>query len=280
MRLVRGYLRIGELSKRTGVTEPTLRAWERRYGLLRPERSTGGFRLYSDEDAARVLAMRDHIGRGVAASEAAGLALGEGEPADRPHVESLARELADALEAFDDVAAQAALDRAFATLSLEVALRAVLLPVMSEVGRGWQEDESVIAREHFASNLVRGRLLSLARGWDLGGGRRALLACAPAERHDIGLIAFGLALRARGWRITFLGADTPVGTLARAATLTHPALVVVAASKPERLDHPELTEIGAANRLALGGPGATQKLADRAGAELLAAHPLDAAASV
>ena len=275
-----GYLRIGELSKRTGVTEPTLRAWERRYGLLRPERSPGGFRLYSDEDTARVLSMRDHIGRGVATSEAAGLALAEREPADSPPVESVARELAGALDAFDDVAAQAALDRTFATLSVEAALRDVLLPVMSEVGRGWQEDEAVIAREHFATNLVRGRLLSLARGWDLGGGRRAVIACAPGEQHDIGLIAFGLALRARGWRITFLGADTPVGTLAQAAKLLNPALVVVAASEAERLDHPELAEIGAANRLALGGPGATQKLADRAGAELLAPHPLDAAASV
>ena len=275
-----GYLRIGELSRRTGVTEPTLRAWERRYGLLRPERSAGGFRLYSDEDAARVQAMRDHLGRGVAASEAAGLALAEPHTEDFVPVESLVRELADALDALDDVAAQAALDRAFATLSVESALRAVLLPVMAEVGRGWEEDESVIVREHFATNLVRGRLLALARGWDLGSGRRALLACAPEERHDVGLIAFGLALRARGWRITFLGADTPASTLARAAALTQPDLVVVGASRPERLDHPGLRELGAAYRLALGGPGATETLAERAGAELLPGHPLDAAASV
>jgi MerR family transcriptional regulator, light-induced transcriptional regulator len=275
-----GYLRIGELSRRTGVAEPTLRAWERRYGLLQPARSSGGFRLYSDDDAARVRAMQEHLDRGVAASEAAGLALAAPPEASGSPVEAIVRDLAAALDSFDDVGAHAALDRALATLSVDAVLRDVLLPVMAEVGSGWQDDEAVIAREHFATNLVRGRLLSLARGWDLGGGRRALLACAPGERHDIGLIAFGLALRARGWRITFLGADTPVGTLARAANLMNPELVVVAASKPERLDHPELAEIGAANRLALGGPGATQKRAERAGAELLAPHPLDAAASV
>jgi MerR family transcriptional regulator, light-induced transcriptional regulator len=276
---VAGYLRIGELSRRTGVSEPTLRAWERRYGLLRPERSGGGYRLYSDEDAARVRAMQEHLDRGVAASEAAGLALAE-PPSDGAVVEALALELAAALDSFDDVAAQAALDRTFATLSVEAALRDVLLPVMGEVGRGWDEDESVIAREHFATNLVRGRLVALARGWDLGVGRRALLACAPEERHDIGLVAFGLALRARGWRITFLGADTPLGTLAGAAALTRPDLVVVSASLPGRLEHPKLAELGAAHRLAVGGPGATKELADRSGAELLRAHPLDAAAAV
>ena len=278
--LVHGYLRIGELARRTGVTESTLRAWERRYGHLRPERSSGGFRLYSDDDAARVRTMRDHLDRGVAASEAAGLALAEQQTDDVAPVESLVGELSSAIDSFDGVAAQAALDGAFATLSIESALRNVLLPVMGEVGQGWEKDESAIAREHFASNLVRGRLLSLAGGWDLGGGRRALLACAPEERHDIGLIAFGLALRARGWRVTFLGADTPLGTLAEAAALTEPDLVVVAASRPERLDHPGLRELGAAHRLALGGPGATETLAAEAGAELLPGHPLDAAASV
>jgi methanogenic corrinoid protein MtbC1 len=276
---MRSYLRIGELARRTGVTEPTLRAWERRYGLLRPERSAGGFRLYSDEDAVRVRAMQDHLGRGVAASEAAGLALAA-PPDDASPIESLVHDLATALDSFDEVAAQAALDRALATLSVEAALRDVLLPVMADVGTGWEEDESVIAREHFATNLVRGRLLSLARGWDLGAGRRALLACAPEERHDIGLIAFGLALRARGWRITFLGADTPIGTLGEAAGLTEPDLVVVSASQQQRLEHGELEELARVHRLAVGGPGVTQELAERIGAELLPAHPLDAAGVV
>ena len=274
---MRSYLRIGELARRTGVTEPTLRAWERRYGLLRPERSAGGFRD-SDEDALLVVD-EEHLDSGVAASEAAGLALAT-PPGDASPIESFVHDLASALDTFDDVAAQAAIDRALATLSVEAALRDVLLPVMSGVGAGWEEDESVIAREHFATNLVRGRMLSLARGWDLGAGRRALLACAPEERHDIGLIAFGLALRARGWRITFLGADTPVGTLGQAAALTEPDLVVVSASRPERLEHGELGKLARAHRLAVGGPGVRQELAERLGAELLPAHPLDAAGAV
>ena len=277
---MRGYVRIGELSRRTGVPEATLRAWERRYALLRPERSDGGFRLYADDDIASVRSMQEHLGRGVSASEAARLALDEPATSDVAPATGLASELAAALEALDDVAAQAALDRTFATLTVEGALREVLLPVMRDVGRGWEDDQAVIAREHFATNLVRGRLLALARGWDLGGGPRALLACAPEEQHDLGLIAFGLALRGRGWRITYLGPSTPVTTLAEAARLTEPALVVLSASLGQRLEGVDaaLRELASGYRLALGGPGGTAELASRVGAELLPQDPLDAAA--
>ncbi|MEP7334848.1 MAG: MerR family transcriptional regulator [Actinomycetota bacterium] len=279
---MRGYLRIGELSRRTGVSETTLRAWERRYALLRPERSGGGFRLYADDDVARVRSMQEHLERGVSASQAARLALDEPRTNGVAPAEGLANDLSAALEALDDVAVQAAVDRTLATLTVEGALRDVLLPVMSGVGRGWEDDQAAIAREHFATNLVRGRLLALARGWDLGGGPRALLACAPEEQHDLGLIAFGLALRARGWRITYLGPSTPVTTLAEAARLTEPALIVLSSSLEQRLKGAdvELRDLASRFRLALGGPGATDGLASRVGAELLAQDPLDAAASV
>ena len=77
----------------------------------------------------------------------------------------------------------------------------------------WERGEASIAQEHFASSVLRGRLLGLARGWGLGFGPVALLACLPGEQHDLGLIAFGLALRARGWRIVYLGSDTPIETI-------------------------------------------------------------------
>ena len=279
---MRGYLRIGELSRRTGVSETTLRAWERRYALLRPERSEGGFRLYADDDVARVRSMQEQLRRGVSASEAARLALDEPAASGVAAAAGLANDLAAALEAMDDVAAQAVLDRTLATLTVEGALRDVLLPVMSGVGQGWEDDQAVIAREHFATNLVRGRLLALARGWDLGGGPRALLACAPEEQHDLGLIAFGLALRARGWRITYLGPSTPVTTVVEAARLTQPSLVVLSSSLEQRLRgaDDELRDLATRFRLALGGPGSTDELASRVGAELLPPDPLDAAESV
>jgi DNA-binding transcriptional MerR regulator len=280
---VRGYLRIGELSRRTGVPEATLRAWERRYGLLEPDRSPGGFRLYAEEDVDRVGAMQAHLGRGVAAADAARLALeGARRGGDAPPAQALAADLLAALEELDDVAAQAVLDRVFSLLSVEGAVRDVLLPAMAGIAAGWEDDDAVIAREHFATNLVRSRLLGLARGWDLGGGPRALLACAPEELHDLGLIAFGLALRERGWRITYLGASTPMGTIAEAAALVDPALVAVSASTPERFAGAEaaLRALSAHRRLAVGGPGAGAELARRVGAEHLDGDPFAAAASI
>jgi MerR family transcriptional regulator, light-induced transcriptional regulator len=84
------------------------------------------------------------------------------------------------------------------------------------VGERWQDGRLSVAQEHFATNLIRGRLLGLARGWGAGSGHRAVLACVPGELHDIGLIVFGLCLRERGWRITYLGADTPPLSVAAA----------------------------------------------------------------
>ena len=205
-------LRIGELARRTGVSPELLRAWERRYGLLRPERSSGGYRLYSAEDEQRVRAMTGALGRGSRPSEAAKLALGES--ADLPPTETLV----EALVAFDDVGAHAALDRLLSWLTLESVLRDSVIPSLHELGERWERGEITIAQEHFASNLLRGRLLGLARGWDRGAGPRALLACPPGEQHDLSLIAFGLSLREHGWRITYLGADTPIATIAETAT--------------------------------------------------------------
>ena len=109
-------------------------------------------------------------------------------------------------------------------------LRDAVLPYLHELGERWQRGEASIGQEHFASVLLRGRLLGLARGWGSGGSRRALLACLPGEQHDLGLICFGLALRGQGWRITFLGPDTPLATIGDTVRLLHPVLVVVTAT--------------------------------------------------
>ena len=83
--------------------------------------------------------------------------------------------------------------------------------------------------------MLRGRLLGLARGWGLGLGPVAVLACLPGEQHDLGLIAFGLALRARGWRIVYLGTDTPIETIEEASRQLDPSLVVLTAVTSERV---------------------------------------------
>jgi MerR family transcriptional regulator, light-induced transcriptional regulator len=231
-----GDLRIGELVRRTGVSPNLLRAWEQRYGLLRPARSPGGFRLYSRADEVRIRRMTELIGQGLSAAEAARQARTAPEPPPRSPVSDIAARLRAALDSFDDQAAHAALDRLFATVSIEAALAEVLIPYLRDLGERWAAGSASVAQEHFAASLTRGRLLGLARDWGTGLGPSVLLACLPDEDHDLGLVIFGVLVARRGWRVTFLGADTPFDALADTVRTLDPALVVLHTLNPDRLD--------------------------------------------
>jgi DNA-binding transcriptional MerR regulator len=281
-----GQLRIGELSRRSGVSNELLRAWERRYGLLRPTRSDGGYRLYSAQDERRVAAMRAHLERGLSAAEAARLTLEE-DAADAPSSTTpvLARgiqQLRAALDELDEGGANAALDRLLAELSVETVLRAAVLPYLRELGDRWERGDVSIGQEHFASGVLRGRMLGLARGWGRGGSAHALLACAPDEHHELALIAFGLALRDRNWRITYLGPNTPLETVTEIADALRPDAVVIAATTAATLAprRPALAALGRAFPLWLAGPGADAQLAAAVEAKLLDVEPFAAAQRV
>ena len=281
-----GVLRIGELSRRVGISPELLRAWERRYGLLRPTRSEGGFRLYSTADEQRVRRMlalqQQGLSPAVAARTVAGESDGVGGASAALPAEALRQALAEALDRFDEAAANRAFDRALGMLTLDTLLREIVLDYLADLGERWSAGLASVAQEHFATNVLRGRLLGLARDWGQGGGPLALLACPPGELHDLGIICFGLALRARGWRIAFLGADTPVDTLKHTADNLHPELVVLTATTPQRLSRirSELRDLGGATRLAVAGAGTTQALATSISAELLDGDPVSQAARV
>jgi DNA-binding transcriptional MerR regulator len=255
-----GLFRIGELSRRSGVSPELLRAWERRYDFLQPTRSPGGLRLYSARDVKRVEAMRQYLATGLAAAEAAALATrSEQDTVEHSRPPSAARaELATALADFDEAAAHAVVDTLLARMSLDALLVDVIVPYLHDLGDRWERGEVSVAQEHFASGVLRGRLLGLARGWGRGLGPSVVLACAPGEQHDLGLIAFGLALRARAWRIVYLGADTPLASVADAAHACDPEFVVVSAVGPRafRRHRAELADLSTQHRLCLGGAGA------------------------
>jgi DNA-binding transcriptional MerR regulator len=284
--------RIGQLSSQLGISPELLRAWEQRYGLLRPQRSSGGFRLYSSEDEARVrrvLALKE---TGLATAEAIRLALAEERAPDtraaqaperpgagRSVARELGRRLASALETFDEAATHAAIDRAFATVGVDRAVQTVVLPALREMGKRWERGRVDVAQEHYATNMLQARLMALARGWDEGQGPRAVLACAPGELHVVGLLCLGLALRERGWRIFFLGADTPIAAVERAVLEAAPSLVALSAVLPERflVHEEELRALSGRTALGIGGAGATPRVAERLGA--LAPQPDPVAAA-
>ena len=237
-----------------------LRAWERRYGLLSPARSKGGLRLYSSDDLERVRTMQRLIAEGMAAAEAATLVIGDLPPPDAPLLDpdSAIAELRDALDAFDEPAAQTVLDRLFAAATVDLVLFEVVVPFLHDLGDRWERGDASVAQEHFAASVIRGRMLGLARGWGLGVGPLVVIACLAGEQHDLGALAFGLALRSRGWRISYFGADTPLETIEHAADFLKPRLIVVAAVTDDRVRPVarELEGLAGKFRVALGGAAA------------------------
>jgi DNA-binding transcriptional MerR regulator len=286
---VPGGLRIGVLSERAGVSAHVLRAWETRYGLFAPARSPGGFRLYSEEDLRRVRRMQGYLADGLSAAEAARAVLaGPAVPAAEDRLEEMPEggvsganraELRVALDALDERAAHVVLDQLFGALTIEAAIRDVLVPYLHELGERWADGEVSVGQEHFASNLIRSRLAAIAPGWGGGHGPRALLACPPGELHDIALLSFGLVLRRAGWRVVLLGADSPLDDIERTAEVLGPDLVMLSASDPARFDtiRPGLSQLARHRHVALAGAGASAELARAVGAEFVTDDPVTAA---
>jgi MerR family transcriptional regulator, light-induced transcriptional regulator len=283
-------IQIGELSHRVGVSRALLRTWERRYGLLRPVRMPNGFRLYSELDEWRVRVMQEQLWSGVSAGEAARAVRtaererqgGAGSPDVAERIGRFTDSLQGALEAFDEERVHASLDRLFAGLGVELAIRNVLLPYLRELGERWARAEIGVGEEHFASRLLEARLLSLARGWNKGPGPRAVLACPPNEHHTLPLIGFGLALRGHGWRNIYLGADTPPSAIHQAASTVDATLIVLPAVNPKRFDAVagDLRALARTRRLIIAGAGATPAVAAHIGVDTVRQDPITAAAAL
>jgi len=225
--------------------------------------------------------MQHYLSNGLAAAEAATLAAESRDESPESAFDpgSARRDLGAALEAFDEPYAQAVLDSLLSLTMLDSLLSEVVLPYLHDLGERWDRGEITIAQEHFASAVLRGRLLGLARGWGRGFGPQAMLACLPGEQHDLGLIAFGLALRARGWRIAYLGGDLPIESVISAARAVDPAFVVLSAVDTETFTRStkELKSLARTQSICLGGAGATEAVARAIGATLLDGGPVEEA---
>jgi len=201
-------LNIAALTKRTGVPQDTIRKWEQRYGVLKPERTPGGQRRYTELDVARIEWLKARLGEGYRIGEAASL-LGTG---DRVPLspDELRAEIVDATLRTDVTGLGNLIEQTLSLASLQDAFFRVLAPALTEVGARWEAGEMTVAQEHLATSTVRSamqRLLADARAGVRG---VAVLACAPGEQREIGLLMFAVLLRADGWQVAYLGADTPV----------------------------------------------------------------------
>jgi DNA-binding transcriptional MerR regulator/methylmalonyl-CoA mutase cobalamin-binding subunit len=221
--------RIHVAAELSGVRVDLIRAWERRYGVLKPERTSSGYRVYTARDVALLKRLKQLTEQGVSIGEAAGLMprlLAEldaalprrGEEESPSRALAWQREVLTAAEALDQGKVVAVLDEVLAALPPLRAYEEVLVPLLHEIGVRWHAGSLTVGQEHLVTQVVRARLIGLLHAAPQRGGRQALLACFPEEQHEMGLLGAALRLRHAGWSVTLLGQRVPAEEVARVAT--------------------------------------------------------------
>lgn len=241
---------IGVVARMTGLSMATLRAWERRYEFPELDRTSGGHRLYSENDVIRLRWVKGRIDEGMQTSHAI-QALRHQEESGHLIVEAPtsetwdkhrselnflldveAQHLLEALLRGDLQMADRVLAEALAVTSPEDIILDCIAPVFRQIGEAWEEKRISVADEHLATNYLRQRLLM----WMLSGPpprpvNPIVLACAPNEWHEGSLLVLGAVLRRRGWPVAYLGQAVPLPDLAGFVKKLHPSLVVLVAMR-------------------------------------------------
>lgn len=225
---------IKRASEVTGVAGATLRAWERRYGVVEPTRTEGGYRLYDDADLDRIRQMRDLIAQGWAprqAAERAGSAA-----AERVGVPGSAEFIA-AAAALDASRLSTVVQQALEATSFEVFVETWLMPVLTDLGEAWSRGEVSVGGEHLAANAVLHRLAAIfdAQGRQ-SAGQRVLIGLPPGAHHELGVFAFATLARRRGLNVLYAGADLPVADWVDIATRHEAVAAVLAVPMPQDID--------------------------------------------
>jgi MerR family transcriptional regulator, light-induced transcriptional regulator len=225
----------------TGILAVTLRAWERRYNLVRPCRGDNQYRLYSEQDVALLHWVKQRVDSGLTISNAVRelKSLQEKdawpEPApsrpvatpawDRPP-SVVAAALFHALMKHNESSAGELLREAHASFDVKTACLEVIVPCLVRIGDAWERGEIGVAAEHYASAFIRGKLLSLLQSYPMRRGAPLILSGCPAEEyHEIGSLILALLLRHDGYRVEYLGPDLPLADLAEYARYQHPRLI-------------------------------------------------------
>jgi len=222
----------------TGVPADTFRAWERRYGVPRPQRTAGGHRLYSERDIAIIRWLRDRTAESMNISQAVLLLASAPSAAALADTEArgiarLIEELVTALTHFDAASADRLVSEAFALYPFEAVLLELIQPSMVQVGERWHRGEINVAAEHFATQFVRRKLCGLLNIFEDGTRSTIVVGCAPGELHDLGALLAALFLVRHGWRVIYLGPQLPLTDLLETVRAINPDLVCLSASTAE-----------------------------------------------
>ena len=243
---------IGVVSRMTGIPVATLRVWERRYKFPSAGRTAGGHRLYSEQELARLRWVKSTIDEGMQTSQAIRalrsherqgripeLGTLAAEPAPQPafqgsSLDVFRKRFTYALEHSDLDMADQVLGEIMAVYPLENMIFEIIAPSLVEIGEAWRAGRINVATEHLASAFLRQRLtMWLVTGPPTHPIRPIVLACAPNDWHEIGLLMLGVLLRRRRWPVAYLGQAVPLPDLAKFVRDIRPPVVVVTAMTPE-----------------------------------------------
>jgi DNA-binding transcriptional MerR regulator/methylmalonyl-CoA mutase cobalamin-binding subunit len=231
---------IRTVSTLTGVNPITLRAWERRYGLIRPVRTPKGHRLYTREDIDLIHRITALLDKGVSISLVRA-ALGLSPAGERP-VRAVTdpwrgyrERMVGAITRFDEARLEETYNEVLSLYPTDLVTQRLLLPLLEELGRRWESAEGSVAEEHFFGVYLRNKLGARFHHRHRGNqGPRLLAACLPGEEHEIGLLLFALAAHDHGFRVVLLGANMPLAELPVAVKRAQAdALVLSASLDPE-----------------------------------------------
>ncbi len=237
-----GLYPIRTVSRVTGVNAVTLRAWERRYGLIQPQRTDSGHRVYTDGQIDEIRHILELIDGGMSIGQVGHYL--EAESASRAtdkHAdawESLRRRLVTAVQAFDEQRVDDIYNEAMALYSVDIVTTRLIVPVLLELGRRWQERTGTVAEEHFFSGHLRNKLgARIHHHARRSSGPRLILACLEGEHHEIGCLLFALSALDRGFGLVYLGANVPIGDLPGVQSKTRSGGIVLAgATEPGGYD--------------------------------------------
>lgn len=238
-----GLLPIRTVSTMTGVNPVTMRAWERRYSLIIPQRTPKGHRLYTRQDVNRINRIVELLNQGISVGHVKPLL--DQPPGDipAPHTRAVVdtwKEHQDkmlrAIECFDEQALESTYNDALSLYPLDIVNQRLTTPLMHLLGERWKNRETGIAEEHFFSVYLRNKLGTRIHHMNQrGNGPLLLLACLPGDLHETGLLFFALAAVSSNYRALVLGANTPLQQIPRVLDKRPCAGVILSgSSKPER----------------------------------------------
>ena len=225
---------IQEVAELTGLSSARLRAWERRYNVVRPERQANGYRAYTASQVAllrafaRLVNAGERIGDLAAESRDAVLARAEAAAGDASPLSPLV----EAVRGYDRDLLEALVSDRLGRMGLRRFAEEVVLPLAAQIGDLWSLGKLPIASEHLASEVVVHALKGAIREAP-GEGPLLLASGLPGERHEWGLLSTLAAAQSEGWQVHYLGTDLPLDEVIQAAWTLRPAAVALSASDPE-----------------------------------------------